>query len=59
LFLAAGRGGDADSLGALVGMLYGSYSGMNEEILDLYVPIMSDWDDFLLAERGLELLAKN
>jgi len=49
LFLAAGRGGDADSIATLVGMLYGSFTGLTEDIINLYSPTMSHWDDFLLA----------
>lgn len=46
MFLAAGRGGDADSVATLVGMLYGSYSGLTKEMIELYIPEMTRWDDF-------------
>lgn len=49
LFLAAGRGGDADSIATIVGMLFGSYSGLTNDMLELYTPTMTRWDDYQIA----------
>ncbi len=51
-------GGDADSVGAVTGMLAGSLYGYNTDLKNWYVDYMVKWDKMRIAIRAYKLLQR-
>ena len=53
-FRAANMGGDADTVGAIVGMIAGAYYGLTDDLLKLY-QYVNKWDDFSFPLKAYKL----
>ena len=53
-YRAANMGGDADTVGAIVGMIAGAYYGLTDDLLKLY-QYVNKWDDFSFPLKAYKL----